>query len=842
MAVISIFTKQTDFTGEFPLSVHTVGAWRFNEAAVSESNAVTFPDASAYDRTASLVGSDYALSTDAVFGNSVCLNMAASEAGNAADSYIKVENDGSFFSPLYGKLMFGGCFMFPSIPDGTVPLLTTQKTNTIELFRLSLTNGTVNVMLSGAGGATCYIRTETLVLQAERWYFIGVTVDTEAKTVQTVIGDYSDGSFYTSPTRTFSADINTGSLSDVLIGGHDYEYNGVMTCTPMYVDDVFIETSSEYTAYALERQFLSSRAADQGNVSCDVWSSPGTVTLAATDEIYPPVGTFITRAVPYDVTGTGKAAWDFSYLSGTTSLGGVETATSSDLIHWSGWSPVDGEGNITSPVAEYIRFRITLCSNDVTRTPRFNELRVYDIPNRLFDVRGYSYPVILDASGSPAAVLENAYDITVSGEINGEDVLNFTLPFKDSKRPYIVNEAKIQIVDDIYKIRTVTDQKASDGTSTTAVYAEAEFYDLGFSVYRPVKEFISETAKAEMEYALDGTGWYVGDVQVGTKRSWQSDKTNALAILRNIADIHGGDLVFDCPRRLVHLYTQYGADSGAVFAYNKNMSQIKKVTNTGSLITRLYAIGAEGMTFSEVNQGKAYVEDYGFTNEVRISTLDCTSFTNATQMLEYTKMRLAQYATPTVSYELSAMDLSLLTGYKHETWDLGDRVTVYDKELGINVKTRVVRREYNLREPWKSKLELSTTLKNLSSSSSTWDSAVAATEGESLVSSVDIKDMVPFNHLKNSRADDGFAHWTNNGFTVDTENGASGSCCFKAEGALGATKSLSQIVYPATRDNYTFSAKVATDNIELGADGAVTLEIEITYDDGSVEDKEFDLY
>jgi hypothetical protein len=29
-------------------------------------------------------------------------------------------------------------------------------------------------------------------------------------------------------------------------------------------------------------------------------------------------------------------------------------------------------------------------------------------------------------------------------------------------------------------------------------------------------------------------------------------------------------------------------------------------------------------------------------------------------------MRLAQYATPTVSYELSAMDLSLLTGYKHE--------------------------------------------------------------------------------------------------------------------------------------------------------------------------------
>ena len=53
---------------------------------------------------------------------------------------------------------------------------------------------------------------------------------------------------------------------------------------------------------------------------------------------------------------------------------------------------------------------------------------------------------------------------------------------------------------------------------------------------------------------------------------------------------------------------------------------------------------------------------------------------------------------------------------------------------------------------------------------------------------------------------------------------------------------LSQVVYPATRDNYTFSAKVASDGIELGTDGAVTLEIEITYDDGSVETKEYDLY
>ena len=58
-------------------------------------------------------------------------------------------------------------------------------------------------------------------------------------------------------------------------------------------------------------------------------------------------------------------------------------------------------------------------------------------------------------------------------------------------------------------------------------------------------------------------------------------------------------------------------------------------------------------------------------DEVRISTLDCSSFTNPYQMKEYAEMRLADYAKPTISYVLNAMDLSVLTGYEHEAWELG---------------------------------------------------------------------------------------------------------------------------------------------------------------------------
>ena len=59
-----------------------------------------------------------------------------------------------------------------------------------------------------------------------------------------------------------------------------------------------------------------------------------------------------------------------------------------------------------------------------------------------------------------------------------------------------------------------------------------------------------------MAYALSGTEWKVGTVT--TKRTWTSTEKNALSILRNVADLHGGDLVFDCPNRLVHLLTLNG--------------------------------------------------------------------------------------------------------------------------------------------------------------------------------------------------------------------------------------------------------------------------------------------
>ena len=102
---------------------------------------------------------------------------------------------------------------------------------------------------------------------------------------------------------------------------------------------------------------------------------------------------------------------------------------------------------------------------------------------------------------------------------------------------------------------------------------------------------------------------------------------------------------------------------------------------------------------------------------------------------------------------------------------------------------------------------------------------------------------MPFNLLRNSRADDGLAYWVSSGFEADGENGASGTASFKAEGVAGETLSLSQTVYPANRDSYTISAQIASENLKkLSGNSQVGIEIVLEYEDGSTESRFIDLY
>lgn len=841
MAVKSILTKQEDFTGEFPAGYAGSGLWRFNEAAPDSNNRLADSSGRGRDFTVINWSGTSASMRQGQKGRYFRLNITNP---TSEKTYLQAVNDGSIFENLGACIAVGG-WMNPttySVGNTYCPIFNTRQGPGQPILYLSLIRGKPRLMLYNASGSLILDESVTppFSLVNNGWYFIAAVIEPDHKRAAYVIGDRGTGQVWASNPLTWTGELNRSCVADLIMGMHanQYYYAGGF-------DDWFLDTDSALTADDLVEYFKAALSANGGDMEGDVdaISEPGNVTLRkGSDGNYPASGQLITGAVSCALSGTGRVSAVSEYTAGTTAIDLIETSTSDDLEEWSGWQAVGASGELQSPNRQYIRFRVTLTTSDPARTPKVQEIQLHDIPKAPYEKLGFARPVVLDKNSAWEAVLENAFDIVVTSEVNGADTMEFYLPFHDPKRASLDNEKQVQIVNDVYRIRTLTDTKDADGRIVTQVYAEAAFYDLSFSEEKAETDFNADTAEAPMRHALSGTGWAVGTVTVSTKRTWTCSEKNALSILRATQNIHGGDLIFDCANRLVHLLTFGGKDSGALFAYRKNLKSIQRVVDTRSLVTRLYTYGKDGMTFASINNGREYVEDFAYTSEVRISTLDCSNFTNPYQMLEFAEMRLAQYAKPRISYVLSAMDLSALTGYEHEAWDLGDIVTVDDKDLNLSVKTRVVRRQYNLQEPWKTVLELSTTLRELGDSSAQWDKAADMLASTDVIDRQEVKDLVPFNHLRNSRADSGMNYWLNSGFEVDAANGVSGTASFKAAGVSGMTKSLAQTVYPASRNSYTFSAQIASEDLKKGPNGQVGIEVVFEYEDGSTETRFIDLF
>jgi hypothetical protein len=322
-------------------------------------------------------------------------------------------------------------------------------------------------------------------------------------------------------------------------------------------DDWFYETGSKLTVADLAVYFRQSRLANGADSSADVdaLSESGAVILKRINNAYAENGVLESAAAPCALSGSGRVSVTSEYTAGVTAVSLVETATADDLINWSYWQAVGMSGELASPNREYIRFRVTLTTADTSVTPKLLDIQLHDIPKPPYERLGFARPMVLDANDAWESVLENAYDIIVTSEVNGADTLEFKLPYRDAKRLTLDNEKSVQIVSDLYRVRTITDEKGTGGSAVTTVYAEAAFYDLAFSAEKLPVEFNADRPEAPMRHALQGTGWSLGTVSVTTLRTWKCEDKNALAILRTVQNIHGGDLVFDNGNKIVHLLT-----------------------------------------------------------------------------------------------------------------------------------------------------------------------------------------------------------------------------------------------------------------------------------------------
>lgn len=116
---------------------------------------------------------------------------------------------------------------------------------------------------------------------------------------------------------------------------------------------------------------------------------------------------------------------------------------------------------------------------------------------------------------------------------------------------------------------------------------------------------------------------------------------------------------FDTRAQVCRIYAPHQAPLGrAVLTEGAGLlGRPQYAGKSTGLVTRLYPIGANGVTIASANGGKDYVENYSFTDEIICGIYQDERFTIPAHLKAAAEKKLKKLAVPTVSWELSLCDL-----------------------------------------------------------------------------------------------------------------------------------------------------------------------------------------
>ncbi|UKM63127.1 minor tail protein [Weizmannia phage Youna2] len=627
-----------------------------------------------------------------------------------------------------------------------------------------------------------------------------------------------------------------------------YKYTGWMS-------DWFLEYKFN-TSQELKEFYLAGK--DVVLQDIDYITSPGSIQLAKNpDGTYVPMGVYESPIIdlqnPFPQLGKVKIIGNAPY--GYTSII-AKTRTSSDGVNFSDWEPVDSESRILSPNYRYIQLRLELYSNDGEHTPIIDEIMFEDTsPDAIINMIRV-VPKVYDNNGRHIANLNKLKSLVLNDENNGEETLTFTMAM-DEKAKELVNEYRVDLVDENgnpynrFYIRDIEDDIDEHNKKIRTFMCEAAWYDLATKPVISMVSFLNSYPDQPLNFVLAGTGWTVDRIDAGFEiRDYVvQDKKNPLQHLKGIQEVWGGDLVFDNVNQTVSLLRD-NIEVGYAIRRRKNMKSIKRKINTQGLITKLTPYGANDLSIASANNGIPYIENYswftdrGLQAPVKEAEWKDERFYNAYHLKERAIEKLEELSVPTVSYEIGLLDLSSQPRFAHEIPLLRTQAIIDEEDLDEQLPVKIIARELDLLEPWKSKLSLSTRIKELGDEgASLSQEAEGRLDDADAVDRTEMQELMVFNYLQNSRADNGWNSWVKNGnIEIDNTNGVSGKNSFKLIGGGPGTKQeLQQTIWPSTRENYTLSAQIATENLQKHDDAKVGIKVTITYDDGTKEDQYLEL-
>lgn len=286
----------------------------------------------------------------------------------------------------------------------------------------------------------------------------------------------------------------------------------------------------------------------------------------------------------------------------------------------------------------------------------------------------------------------------------GDDTLVFSLPSDHPQLPDMLNQLSL------------TDKESGQAfliiqTDEGDITAQIDLGEFRQEMYLNWTNS-SDTATGTIRQVLP-TGWTVQDTSGSTiRRTITMEGATALEILREIPDVYGLAIHFDRKSKRVLLKNPDDiSPTGTYFSDELNLrKQPIRTAQSKNFATRLYAVGKDGLTFADINGGKAYVDNNEYSNRIVSAYWSDDRYTVKENLFADAKKKLAEMAKPSQSYQCDVVDLAKIDPerWSYLSVEMYQGVILMDRVRNSRLIHRIVRYQRYPHYPEKNVVTLST--------------------------------------------------------------------------------------------------------------------------------------
>ncbi|MCX0411803.1 phage tail spike protein [Clostridium perfringens] len=270
---------------------------------------------------------------------------------------------------------------------------------------------------------------------------------------------------------------------------------------------------------------------------------------------------------------------------------------------------------------------------------------------------------------------------------SGDKTLSFYYPKKGKYYDEIVEEAYIRTKKDefVVKARELDEDYTKFECSLNLEELEGNIFDRF--------ESVEQTITSALNLAVVGTGWTVKDNTLKKRRTVRCTNKSSLEIVRESKKIYRVDIVFNTLVKQIEVYEHLGEDKGTYFIDSLNLIALQVQSDSRQYATRIIAEGKDGLSFSDINNGKNYVENYQYSNKIKTIYWKDERYSVKESLLEDARAKLEELSKPFRSYSASVLNLAELNPRYSSILDfkLGDVINLISKKNKIKDKQRIVK-------------------------------------------------------------------------------------------------------------------------------------------------------